>query len=296
MGAILPAPHAPAFTANKILEKHMAESKPICFVVMPISDMTGYDPGHFGRVYEYVIKKACAKAGFDPVRADDVKKSDVIIVEVLKKMMSAEMVLCDLSGRNPNVLYELGMRQAFNKPAALIKDDLTKDVFDISAIRYLTYESSLRIDAVVKAVDDIANFIKETYDARDSSANSLLQLMSISAAKLERDNVSSDTALIINSIATLSGNLRQMEERISRLSIAGPTLIYPNPAGAVFSSAAGFARTIIADDGSGGVLPASSSALNPRTAAFSTSTGVPLPLAEEQRPAATAAKSKKDSG
>ena len=42
---------------------------------MPISDVEGYDPGHFKRVYEYIIKPACVAAGFIPIRADDVKKN-----------------------------------------------------------------------------------------------------------------------------------------------------------------------------------------------------------------------------
>jgi hypothetical protein len=36
---------------------------PICFVIMPISDIPGYEAGHFGRVYEHILKPAIVKAG-----------------------------------------------------------------------------------------------------------------------------------------------------------------------------------------------------------------------------------------
>ena len=45
-----------------------------CFVIMPISDPDGYDSDHFQRVYSHLIKKAVRAAGFNPKRADEVKK------------------------------------------------------------------------------------------------------------------------------------------------------------------------------------------------------------------------------
>ena len=89
-------------------------AQPTCFVIMPISDVDTYDKGHFGRVYEYIIKPACAAAGFRPTRADEVQATNYIVVDILRKILDAEMMICDLSSRNPNVLYELGIRQAFN--------------------------------------------------------------------------------------------------------------------------------------------------------------------------------------
>lgn len=88
---------------------------------MPFSDVEGYDKGHFTRVYEYLIKPACEKAGFVPIRADENSKSDVIIVDILQKILECDMAICDMSSKNPNVFYELGFRQAFNKRLFLSK-------------------------------------------------------------------------------------------------------------------------------------------------------------------------------
>ena len=120
----------------------------ICFVIMPISDIDSYPTGHFKRVYEHLIKPACIKAGFKAIRADDVQKTNIIIVDVLQKILSAEMSICDLSSRNPNVLYELGIRQAFGLPITLIKDNKTPRIFDIQGIRDLEYDENLRVDII----------------------------------------------------------------------------------------------------------------------------------------------------
>ena len=133
-----------------------------CFVIMPISDADGYDKGHFNRVYEYLIKPACEEAGFEPIRADDTSKANMIMVDVLHKILECDIAICDLSSRNPNVFYELGFRQAFNKKTVLIKDSKTMMPFDISGIRTLPYSESLRIDEVKKTIPEIAKYITET--------------------------------------------------------------------------------------------------------------------------------------
>lgn len=92
-----------------------------CFVIMPISDTDGYDKGHFNRVYEHLIKPACEEAGFEPIRADDTSKANMIMIDILQKILECDMAICDLSSRNPNVFYELGLRQAFNKKLFLLK-------------------------------------------------------------------------------------------------------------------------------------------------------------------------------
>src|ERR1035437_305813 len=97
-----------------------------CFVIMPISDSEDYPTGHFRRVYDHIIDPACEQAGFKPVRADDIMTTNYIALDVIKNIIECEMALCDLSSRNPNVLYELGIRQSFNLPVTLIKDIKTK--------------------------------------------------------------------------------------------------------------------------------------------------------------------------
>ena len=81
-----------------------------CFVIMPISDCEGYESGHFLRVYEDIIKPAVERSGYTPQRADETKNSNLIQLDILKKLIDAPIAICDLSTRNPNVLFELGIR------------------------------------------------------------------------------------------------------------------------------------------------------------------------------------------
>lgn len=88
---------------------------------MPIGDTDGYDKGHFTHVYDDIIKPAVELTEFTPRRADEVKETNFIHLDILTKLIEAPIAICDLSSRNPNVLFELGIRQAFDKPVVLIQ-------------------------------------------------------------------------------------------------------------------------------------------------------------------------------
>lgn len=190
-----------------------------CFVIMPISEIESYGPGHFKRVYEHVIKPACFKAGFMPIRADEVQQANVIVIDILKRIIESDMVICDLSSKNANVFYELGIRQAFGLPAVLIKDKQTGRVFDISALRDCEYDESLRIDMVDEAVDAIADQLVNTYNSHlraDGQINSLIKLLNVPAAQLpQQTNINSETRLILESIENIANRITRVEDKVT---------------------------------------------------------------------------------
>lgn len=208
-----------------------------CFVIMPISDSDGYSTGHFGRVYEHIIKPACELAGFKPVRADDIMTTNYIALDIIKNIIECDMAICDLSSRNPNVLYELGIRQAFNLPVTLIKDIKTKRVFDIQGFRDIEYDESLRVDTVEVTTQDLSEVIKNTFENRQSEINSLVSLLGIEPAKLnEKKKISADTELILNSLSIIDkrlGILEHFNQQVIRTTTPTPETTIPENVGEV---------------------------------------------------------------
>ncbi len=158
-----------------------ATETPICFVVMPISDHSDYPAGHFARVFEDILKPACTAAGFKAVIASEVKQTNIIHLDILQKLLEAPMVLCDLSSRNPNVLFELGLRQAFDKPVAIIQEEGTPQIFDTNLLRYTEYRRQLDYRQVLEDQIKITDALIATRDAQDDpkNINSLVKLLSI---------------------------------------------------------------------------------------------------------------------
>jgi hypothetical protein len=153
-----------------------------CFVIMPISDAEGYESGHFLRVYEDIVKPAVEKTDFIARRADEVKETNFIHLDILKKLIDAPIAVCDLSARNPNVLFELGIRQAFDKPVVLIQEKGTPKIFDIGPLRYLEYDKNMKYHDVLKTQAELSEAIIATKAAegQQGNINSIVRLMALS--------------------------------------------------------------------------------------------------------------------
>ncbi|EPB8258589.1 hypothetical protein ACRTGY_001351 [Clostridium perfringens] len=189
------------------------EEKETCFVIMPISDNNNYEKGHFNFVYEDIFKPAIESAGFKPYRVDENKSSSVIHLEIIKALLDAPMAICDLSSKNPNVLYELGIRQAFDKPVVLVGDNNPGEIFDIGNINTYKYDKVLSYRSVIKDQNEISEMIKKTYDNHNKGidSNSLIKLLNINSAAQSIDkekdlNEKDLLTMMYNEIISLKNN------------------------------------------------------------------------------------------
>lgn len=184
-----------------------------CFVIMPIADHPDYESGHFDRVYNHLIKPACILAGYDPVRADDSKASNMIMLDVLRSIIDCDMAICDLSSRNANVFYELGLRQAFDRKTILIRDGKHDVPFDLLGFRYVNYSPSLRVDTVKKEVSDIAEMLSKTDNANINDANSIVSILKMKPAEIDTKNLNAEESLmfeLLNRMKRLEGSVNEI--------------------------------------------------------------------------------------
>ncbi|EJL6392779.1 hypothetical protein ACHELY_004278 [Vibrio vulnificus] len=154
-----------------------------CFIIMPIADAEGYPKGHFNHVYQNIIKPSCNLAGYTAVRADEVKQTNLIHLDILKKLIDAPLAICDLSSRNPNVLFELGIRQAFDKPVVLIQEKDTPKIFDIAPLRYLEYSQDMKYHDVLAIQEKLKEAIEATALAEHdkTNVNSIVKLLALNS-------------------------------------------------------------------------------------------------------------------
>jgi hypothetical protein len=113
-----------------------AEAAPeTCFTVMPFG-------GWFDDYYESIYKPAIERAGLRACRADDLYRPSTIVTDIWTYTKSAKLILADLSGKNPNVFYELGLAHALAKPAILVTESMDDVPFDLRALRVLQYDKN----------------------------------------------------------------------------------------------------------------------------------------------------------
>lgn len=173
-----------------------------CFVIMPIGELDTYPKDHFKQVYEDLLCPAIQEAGYEPKRADDDKSSSMIQVSIIRDIIESPMAVCDLSTRNPNVLFELGVRQAFDLPVVLVQEKDTPRIFDISTINTVDYRKNLIYREVIEDRKKIIDAIKETKDNK-KGINSIIKLLNLGKAQINERNTLSEneeTNLLLYSI------------------------------------------------------------------------------------------------
>lgn len=136
-----------------------------CGIIMPIATMSPEYPESHWTDIRHIIDTAIKRAGFTPRIVSDSEDSTIIHKSIINNIYTDPIIVCDVSNKNANVMFELGMRLAFNKPVVIIKDDKTGYSFDTSNIQHLGYRKDLRHNTVEKFIDDLAAKIKATHEA-----------------------------------------------------------------------------------------------------------------------------------
>lgn len=185
-----------------------------CFIIMQIADSEGYPSGHFGHVYDNIIKPSCENAGYNPVRADEVKETNLIHLDILKKLIEAPIAICDLSNRNPNVLFELGIRQAFDKPVVLVQEKGTPKIFDISPLRYLEYSKEMKYHDVLAIQKELIASIEATASAEGDATNinSIVKLLALNTPAKIPDLENGKEGLALEYLQSEMRDMRKMLE------------------------------------------------------------------------------------
>ena len=124
----------------------------LCFVLMPFDEK-------YKSVYSDIIKPITNVLGLEAKRADDIFEPAPIIQGIWEHINKAKLIIADLSGRNPNVFYEVGLSHALGKNVILLARSMEDVPFDLQHIRCITYEE--RPDGAKKLEQDLSNMIRQ---------------------------------------------------------------------------------------------------------------------------------------
>lgn len=144
------------------------------------------DTNHFEHVLETLFVPAVEKAGFTAIPPSS-KGSVVIQGDIISKLRTSEMVLCDISTLNANVFFELGIRTALHKPVAMVKDEITQVYpFDTSPLQAEPYSSTMKHWEVTAELPKLAAHIKACVD-QSKGKNTLWSYFGLTEAATTAD-------------------------------------------------------------------------------------------------------------
>ncbi|MCI9856783.1 nucleoside 2-deoxyribosyltransferase [Microbacterium proteolyticum] len=117
------------------------------FVIMPFD-------ADFTPVYEDLIEEPLRDAGWRVTRADTLLNQRSILADVVTGIAHADLVVADVTGLNPNVMYELGLAHALGKRTVMITQNISELPFDLRPYRANAYTTNFR------GAPELASFIR----------------------------------------------------------------------------------------------------------------------------------------
>jgi hypothetical protein len=143
---------------NRPKGQYSAGSTTSCFIIMPFG-------APWSPAISQLIRDACTSCGVNPVRGDDIFSPTDILDDIWRQIVVADFVVADVSGRNTNVFYELGMAHTLGKPVIMLAQSESDVPIDLKTRRWLPYDPE-QTDALAAALRQSINQVLEMYQLR----------------------------------------------------------------------------------------------------------------------------------
>lgn len=216
-------------------------------LVMPIAPIDGCSTDHWLDVKRIITESVSSMPGYssEPKIVSEGNSSGLIHKRIVEGLYKSDIIICDVSCKNPNVMFELGMRLAFDKPTIIIKDDKTDYTFDAGVIEHLQYPRDLRYKSIVKFKELLAEKVQATYEETQQDGNKSSFLKSfgnIQVASMNEEIVSTDQ-YIINSLLDIQNEislLKSTRNPVQEMAIKESAKGYTRLKSIVLKSAAFF--------------------------------------------------------
>lgn len=202
-------------------EKELEKTKnPICGIIMPISPIDNCSKEHWTQVKD-ILSEAIKSANFTPCLVSDADDSGVIQKRIVQNIYDNDIIVCDVSCKNPNVMFELGMRLAFDKPTIIVMDNNTNYSFDTSVIEHLTYPRNLSYYEILDFQKKLTGKITATINKSKDDPNYttfLKHFGEFEVAHIEKKKGTIDQA-IYSKIDDLYIQISKIQKDISSISL-----------------------------------------------------------------------------
>jgi len=130
-------------------------------VIAPIGDEGSEIRRRSDQVLTHIIKPAAEECGYNAIRADKISEPGIITSQVIQRLIDDDLVIADLTGRNPNVFYELAIRHMVKKPIVQIIKSGESIPFDVAPTRTIHVDHQ-DLDSVANCKEELIRQIRST--------------------------------------------------------------------------------------------------------------------------------------
>lgn len=218
-------------TQEKVAQTDVVEAntQPItCGLIMPIATNEVGTAEHWSQV-RTIIEDALKNTDLKVQMVSESDEVNVIHHNIVTNIYSNDIVICDVSSRNPNVMFELGMRLTFDKPVVIIKDRETPFSFDVGNIQHLEYPRSLNYVEIQKFQDELKNKTLSTLAVSKTAGYSpfLSHYKIKHVAKVDTEVVGRDD-YILSSLSEIANRIKRIESASNNPPLFNESLFTTN--------------------------------------------------------------------
>ena len=178
-----------------------------CFYITPIGDKSSEQYSKLEGLKENVLKPVLETIGFKLEVAHTIDSLGSINDQIFDRIVSSELVIVNLTGLNPNVMYELAVRHSFGKPCVMICEYGTKLPFDLSNDRTIFFEDTIKGSGELKK--QLENKIKSALE--NGNDNPVTRAVAKTAILKSSSNENEPLKLILSELNLLGKRLDNLE-------------------------------------------------------------------------------------
>jgi hypothetical protein len=185
--------------------------KKTCFVICPIGSDTSPERSRSDQVLKHIVTPVAKACGYTEIlRADKIGRPGLISKQIIEHLLTDDLVVADLTARNPNVYYELAIRHAKRKPLVQLLDSTEDLPFDISDTRTIKVDIH-DLDSVEACKVELERQILAVEKDPDLVDTPLSAAIDLQASRQSGDPVQKTLAQIMEKINELAFGLRTLE-------------------------------------------------------------------------------------
>jgi len=198
----------------------MPEEKP-CFVIAPIGEPESDTRKRSDQILKHIITPAAKGCGYKTVRADQISEPGIITSQVIQHIVDDPLVIADLTGRNPNVFYELAIRHAIKKPLVQTIKKGEAIPFDVAGTRTVHVDHH-DLDSVEEAKEEITKQIKAAEKDAGEVDTPISVALDLQLLRQSDNPEQRSLADLVSAISELRVGISSIEKRLSDPSMLIP--------------------------------------------------------------------------
>jgi hypothetical protein len=187
----------------------------ICFVIAPIGEEDSETRRRSDQVLNYVIRPAVNLCGYQAIRADEISEPGIISNQVIQHLVNDSMVIADLTGKNPNVFYELAIRQAIRKPLVQLIQKGELLPFDVAGTRTIGLDHR-DLDSVELAKQQIVQQIQSLEKSLEDMESPISLALDLQVLRGSKDPQQKTIADLVERLTAVQGKVLSIEDFVAK--------------------------------------------------------------------------------